>query len=1021
MLYHNYHRHSHYSNISTPDVIVKPKDYIERMKELDHTTYFTTEHRYGGNFLEAYDLCKQNNMKMVFGVEGYYVDNRFEKDKSNHHIILIGLNRQAFFDINKIVSEANKTGYYYKPRLDLELLLSVNPENLIVTTACVAGRLNGEDAEEKFLKPVYNHFGKNLYLEVQSHSHIVQKDYNYKIIQLSQKYNIPIIHANDSHYIKPEDSKYRDIFLQGKGIKYQEEEGFVLDYPDYETILNRYINQGVLTKQEVKQALENTLIFDKCEDLNFTKEIKMPTIYPNEDSNKKLKQIINQKWQTEKQYIPSERHKEYIDAIKFEVDIIEKTNMADYFLLNERIVDKAVNEYHGVLTRTGRGSAVSFYINKLLGFTEIDRLDAEVPLYPTRFMSTTRILESKSLPDIDYNWANVDAPIKASKDILGEDGVYYMVAFGKMKISASFRNVCRAYGMEMNEYNDVAKNLEDNLDTYKEHEKWSKYVKEAEKFVDTIESISPSPCSFILLNKPISEELGLLRVGDQICACIDGITADTWKYLKDDFLTVKVWDIISKTYQLIGIPIPNIRELKTLLNNKVWELYEKELTATLNQVDTDISTKMVSRYKPKSVAEASAFVAAIRPGFASLVNKFLDREQYSTGIPALDEILKDSYCYMLYQESIMKFLVWCGLPEDQTYDIIKKIAKKKFKEEEIQTLKAKLIEGFKKNTGNEEGFDTVWQVVEDAAAYSFNASHSLSVAWDSVYGAYLKANYPYEYYTVVLNEYVSNTDKTSKIISELPSFNIKLQPIKFRHSRADYSMNKNTNSIYKGIASIKYLNALIAEELYSLRDKQYTSFIDLLVDLTVNTSSNTRQIEILVKLNFFAEFGNNQKLLDIYNKFTERYKKTHKDKTKQQRLQEIHDYAQTVENKKIPVEQQIINEYEYLGYGVSTYKIDHSCCVILNIDTKYTPKLLMYHLDNGEQKEYKIYKRDFYTKPSHDNPESESLINQYDVIQIGKVQQREKNKLVNEEWVGTGEYEDYLIGFAMVRKYNQSS
>lgn len=1022
MLYHNYHKHTHYSNIFTPDVIVKPQDYINRMKELNHTIYFTTEHGYGGNFLEAYDLCKINNFKMVYGAEAYFVDNRHEKDKGNYHIILIALNKQGFYDINQILAEANKTGYYYKPRIDLELLLSINPKNIIVTTACISGRLSGENAIENFLLPMQNYFGKNFYLEIQAHNSVSQIEYNNNIKKLSKEYGISIIHANDTHYIKPEDKKYRDIFLKGKGIIYKEEaEEFIVDYPDYETIIKRYSTQGIFTDNEIKEALNNTLIFDKCEDLQFNKDIKMPKIYSDEEANINLKKIINAKWHIEKQHIPVEKHNDYIEAIKREMDIIEKTNMANYFILNERIINKAINKYNGILTRTGRGSAVSFFVNKLLGFTEIDRLDAEVPLYPTRFMSVVRILESKSLPDIDFNWADVEAPINSAKEILGEDGVYYMIAYGRMKISNAFRNVCRAYGLEMNEYNEVAKNLEDNLELYKANEKWSNYIKEAEIFVDTIESISPSPCSFILLDKPISKEIGLIKIGNIICANIDGITADNWKYLKDDFLTVKVWDIISKTFNLIGIPIPNIRELKNKIDDRVWDIYEKGLTATINQVDTDSSTKMVSKYKPKSVAELSAFAAAIRPAFASIIEKFIARESYSTGIPALDEVLKDSYCYLLYQESIMKFLVWCGLPEDQTYDIIKKIAKKKFKEKEIKTLKAKLIKGFVNNVGSEDGFNAVWQVVEDASAYSFNASHSLSVAWDSLYGAYLKANYPLEYYTVVLNEYSSDTDKTNKITAELSYFNIKLNPIKFRHSEAQYSMNKEDNLIFKGIASLKYLNEKVAGELYSLKEHCYSSFIDLLLDISNNTSCNTKQIEILIKLNFFSEFGNNQKLLNIYNKFTDRYKKNHIDKTKEQRLKEINEYALTIEDKKLSLEYQIKSEYEYLGYVESVYKLDHSYCIVLNIDTKYTPKLLMYHLDNGEQKTYKIYKKQFYSKDDSDNLTSVPLLNKYDVIQIHKIQKREKNKLVDNEWVKTDEFEDYLYSWATIRKFKDEN
>ena len=160
----------------------------------------------------------------------------------------------------------------------------------------------------------------------------------------NKQYNIDIIHANDSHYIYPEDSYKRDMFLKGKGLKYDEEDGFILDYPDYETILTRYKQQGVLSELQAKEAIKNTLIFDDCEELYFDKEIKMPTIYPNEDSNKKLKSIIVQKWKEEGKNINPNRYKEYMEGIAFEYDIIKNTNMADYFLLNEKIINKAVNE-----------------------------------------------------------------------------------------------------------------------------------------------------------------------------------------------------------------------------------------------------------------------------------------------------------------------------------------------------------------------------------------------------------------------------------------------------------------------------------------------------------------------------------------------------------------------------------------------------------------------------------------------------------------------------------------------------
>lgn len=290
------------------------------------------------------------------------------------------------------------------------------------------------------------------------------------------------------------------------------------------------------------------------------------------------------------------------------------------------------------------------------------------------------------------------------------------------------------------------------------------------------------------------------------------------------------------------------------------------MTTTINQSDSDFGKQTLRRYKPRSLAEMSAWVAAIRPGFSSLLNTFLDRKSYTTGVPELDNILQDSFHFMMYQESIMKYLVWLGIEEKGTYDIIKKIAKKKFKEDELEKLRGQLLQGWIKQVGKEDGFNNTWQVVMDAAHYSFNASHSLSVAIDSIYGAYLKSHYPLEYYTVVLNLYGDDQDRTVNLTDELKYFGIKISDIEFGKSRSNYNMDKENNTIFKGIGSIKFLNDTVAEELYQLSLEKHDNFLDLLMDIK-NTSCNSRQIDILIKLDYFKNYGNSQFLSKIYEMF----------------------------------------------------------------------------------------------------------------------------------------------------------
>ena len=489
--YSNYHKHTYYSNLRTLDAVVSPEDYMKRAVELGHTTYFTGEHGFQGNIYETQTLCEKYNLKPIYSVEAYYVDDIEDRtDRKAYHIVLIAMTKKARYEINKIMSTANTDGFYYKPRIGLKELLSLTPTETIVTTACIASRLSdfllrdedghfvGYVSEDKqrevlnnFLLPVLNHFGKNLYLEVQSHQAIDQVYYNKMIMVLHNKYNIPLIHANDSHYIKQGDAYYRDLFLKAKGIEYKEEKNFILDYPDYDTVLERYKVQGVLTEEQARQALDNTLIFDNAEPIYTDKEFKIPKVpnefineelgngFSNEDSDKVLNEIIQRAWNKKKPSVNPNKITEYVDAINYETDIVKQCGMADYFVLDHIIVNRAVKKYGAVLTRSGRGSAVSFLINNLLGLTEVDRIKAPTKLYPTRFMSAERILSSRSLPDIDLNFANVEPAIQASKDVLGEDGIYYMIAYKPLQRSSAFRLWCKARDYNINEYDEVAKLL----------------------------------------------------------------------------------------------------------------------------------------------------------------------------------------------------------------------------------------------------------------------------------------------------------------------------------------------------------------------------------------------------------------------------------------------------------------------------------------------------------------------------------------------------------------------------------
>ena len=341
-------------------------------------------------------------------------------------------------------------------------------------------------------------FGKNVFLEVQNHNEEHQIAINEKAISFAKEHGLDIIAANDSHYIYPEQAKERLEFLKGKGINYGEEDTFILDYPSIDVMYSRFEKQGVLTKPQIIAAINNTLVFDSCENIDINKKIKMPSIYKDKTEEEKiviLKDIVNKKFNKvmEEDSSTSEERKKYAEECRKEMRVIEETSeihTSDYFLLNDKLFDLAINKYGGILTRSGRGSCGAFILNKILGLTQIDRLRTTLPMYGERFMSTARLLENHALPDFDANVVEQEPFVKASKELLGEDGCFPMLAYGTMGESEALRNVCRSAGEPYDEVNEVSK----DIDAYRDDKKWGYYIEESQKYVGTIVSASVHPC-----------------------------------------------------------------------------------------------------------------------------------------------------------------------------------------------------------------------------------------------------------------------------------------------------------------------------------------------------------------------------------------------------------------------------------------------------------------------------------------------------------------------------------------------
>ena len=419
----NYHSHSSYSNIAA-DSPTNLVDYVPRIKELGGKCLYTMEHGWQGNVYDAYDICEKEELKIVVGSEVYWVKDRHEADRANCHMVIQAKNDEGRKDINFALSIANEDGFYYKPRIDFELLFAIPKGRVIVTSACVAG-WNYEDAEDCWLR-VHEHFGDDFYLEVQNHDTDKQKALNEKILRIADKEGIQIICGLDSHFIKPEDHIKRDEILKYKHIEYPEEAGWYMDYPDTKTVIERFKKQGILSDEQILRSIMNTNVFasDEVEQIVLDRSFKIPTIYPDksyEEKCKIYKAELNKSYKKE-----SFKSKEKIDGIRFEAQQVIDSGVVDYFLTSQAIVKDAVENEGGILTTTARGSASSFVTNKLIGLTTVDRYTSEVPMYPERFLTKDRVLAG-SMPDIDLNIGSQAPFVKASRKFLGTHGCYPLI------------------------------------------------------------------------------------------------------------------------------------------------------------------------------------------------------------------------------------------------------------------------------------------------------------------------------------------------------------------------------------------------------------------------------------------------------------------------------------------------------------------------------------------------------------------------------------------------------------------
>lgn len=1035
----NYHRHTSYSNIYVADSAAVNEDYAKRAVELGHKVISSVEHGWQGYYFETYELAKKYDLKFIFGAEAYWVKNRLEKDRTNGHIIMLAKNENGRRAINSILSTANEDGYYFRPRVDVELLLSLPADDVMITTACIAF-WHYNDIED-ILVQLHNHFKKNLFLEIQYHDTEPQAKLNQRILALSEKYGIEMIVGMDSHYIYPEQSKERDYILAAKNIHYEDEDGWFMDYPDDETTMNRFLKQGVFTKDQIQRAMDNTDLLLEFEDYAidnriFSKDIKLPSLYDGqhtidgvllpkldqEQRNKEYSKLISKLFKAYVKDVDESQHDEYFDGVKNEVQVIKDTNMSDYFLIDYYMVKRAL-EKGGVLTDSGRGSSVGYFTNTLLGFSKVDRFQSPIKLYPERFISKSRILETKSLPDIDLNWGTPDIAAEAQEEILGKDHAYPMIAFGTCKKKSAFKLYARSQNMDFDLANTISGQIEkyddalkyadddekDEIDIYDYvDEEYHSYIDASKKYQGIIMDKKKAPCAYLLYDGSIREEIGLIKCKSEttkkeyMTAVIDGAIAENYKFLKNDILKVDVVLLIDLIYKRIGLKHHTVNELMELVKNDqaVWDIYANGYTMGVNQVEKASTTRKAMKYKPRNVSELSAFIAAIRPSFKSMYSKLENREDFSYGIPAFDKILQTEelpQSFILYQEQTMNTLNYAGFPIDECYGIIKAIAKKH--PEKVKPLKERFITGFKDKIMQDDGIPAdkaeedsarVWQIISDSCGYGFNSAHAYCMALDSLYNAYLKAHYPYEFYEVLLQTYSDKgkKDKVAELKQEMSkAFGIKEGEYKFGLDNRKFKSDPDNQTIYPSLLSIKGLSQGCANDLYAMGQKKYENFYELWKDMKKKKNLNSGKVNTLIEIGYFDDFGTIGKIkrfIDILDQLYDRSQfsksnppveflpiiRKYSEETDKQYRKFDYDAAlteiwETLDDIDIPFNERLKYELQNIGY-VKTLVPDMSpdYAFVQEYECKYkNPKLTLYRLADGSTEIVKVRRKKYDEAP----------------------------------------------------------
>lgn len=881
-----YHLHSDISNATTNiDSVTKYNQYIDRAKECGMKALGFSEHGNIFMWFKKKTAIEAADMKYLHGIEAYITMQLSEKIRDNYHCILIARNYDGFKEINKLFSSSYKriddNHFYYTPRISMDELENTS-DNIIITTACLGSALHSENEDDKkrFLEFCFKNKHR-VFLEIQHHLDVPQIEHNRWLYKLSQQYGFRLIAGTDTHSLNETHAKGRMMLQKGKNVHFDNEDTWDLTFKTYDELCAAYRRQKSLSEDVYLEAIENTnVLADMVESFDLDYSNKYPNVFENPDAE--FRKIVYDSIYKHPYALKNHSEEELKNRVDEELSVYESTGSTPYMLLKYYLTQWEHD--NGIYIGYGRGSVNGSMIAYLLGITDMDSMRFGLNFF--RFMNPARV----SLPDIDSDYGAEDRD-KVKKYLLQEHMGYpqmqtaEIITFNTIATKGAIRDIGRGMSLDLATVNEYCRQVNDDGSISDSLRSVNPQLFEYVDIVSgTIVSVGSHPCGVLVSDRDIAEEIGLCTTSgsDYPVTALYMKELDALNYIKWDILGLDNVALINGTCKMLGIDrlTPDNVNLE---DEKVWQSIRDD-TTLIFQWESEMSSAYIRRFMSDltlrrakdrdsnfSMINWMSFGnALLRPACASYRDDVAEGESYDNGLDELNEFLFAEAGHLCMQETIMQFLVkFCGYTPAESDSVRRAIAKKTGTEQLLPEIEKRFVEYTNEhyNVPIEQCNQTIkpfLQVILDASEYSFSKNHSYPYSCIGYICGYLRYYYPVEFIATALNVFSSDINKTAAIMEYAHKNKIKVNPPKFGYSAARYRVDKDTNEIYKGIASIKFMNEQISDSLFELsQSKKFDCFMDVLKAVK-QTGINSRQLTILIQLDYFSQFGNARELEAVY-------------------------------------------------------------------------------------------------------------------------------------------------------------